>query len=126
MVSQPNVEFVLRALDGDVAKAMRDLVINTTAALQEETPVDTGFARANWVPNIGQPYRGEPSTTGAAASAQQAGLAQVAGLTSADRPAYISNNTAYIQRLNEGHSPQAPPGFIEAIVEREVNALSGS
>lgn len=120
MVSQPNTEFVIKALNGDVGEILRNLTINITAELRKETPRDTGFAAAMWVPNIGSPFRGEPSSPAAAQAAQQSGLAQAASIQDGSRDVFISNNTTYIQRLNEGYSKKAPAGYVQAIVEREV------
>jgi len=118
---------VLTALEGYVDGLLKRLVLNTVANLVAPpalggTPVDTGWARANWVPRIGS------STTGAvgsresvSTSEQQAGVASIVmGYGSKKGPAYITNHVPYIGRLNEGHSKQAPRGFVQAAIQRAV------
>jgi hypothetical protein len=36
---------------------------------------------------------------------------------------YISNNLPYIDRLNKGHSKQAPAGFIESAINAGLTAI---
>lgn len=114
-------------------------------ALVTTTPVDTGNARSNWRVGIGAstsaeipPYApgkklgiGETANAGAAISAGIARINSVrgksgVGLTTA---IYITNNTGYIgnlpngKGLNDGYSPQAPAGFIEAALADSTSAI---
>jgi len=80
------------------------------------TPVDTGWARGSWhltrdtvdlsIPP--EPKKGEtlPLPT--------ADLKPSLALPST---IYVSNNIPYIDALNNGHSPQAPAGFVDAQFE---------
>lgn len=107
-------------------------------ALVNATPVDTGRARSNWRVGIGaptsaviEPYSpgkklglGERSNANAAIAAGLARINSVRGKSGAggglQTSIYINNNTAYIgnlpngRGLNDGASPQAGPGWIEA------------
>ncbi len=38
----------------------------------------------------------------------------------------ITNNVPYIERLNNGHSTQAPAGFVEKAAQAAVNAIEGA
>lgn len=88
------------------------------------TPVDTGWARANWVPNIGEPLTGVVGTREAVtAGAQAAGQAKLIRYKLGQGPIYLTNNVEYIKRLNAGHSKQAPAGFIQAAVARGIKAV---
>lgn len=60
---------------------------DVVARLQGTNPVDTGFSRGRWLYTA-------PST--------------------AYGPGKITNDAAYILRLNDGHSKQAAPGWIDA------------
>lgn len=87
-----------------------------------DTPVKTGLARSNYVVGIGRrnplirdanvfpiTRNGDISLT--------AGFEAIRGA----RPGqaiHINNNLAYIGRLNDGSSTQAPAGFIERAVDR--------
>lgn len=113
---------IIVELDTFSATSVKKLVSNITANLRRDTPVDTGWARANWVPNIGTRNEG---TTGSpqsvSNSAQNTGLLAVqATYKISDGKVFISNNVPYIRRLNNGHSQQAPTMFIEASVARGV------
>lgn len=92
------------------------------------TPIDTGFARANWIPRIGErvtrPSGERPTRPGAKftdTSAQQQGVFEVRGGYRIDLgPIYVSNPVPYIAQLNAGSSRQAPPGFVEASIVKAI------
>jgi hypothetical protein len=113
---------VLVDLDGFVERTCVELAVNLTAELIEVTPVDVGWARANWVPNLGAPYTGSgepPTKPGPMDDAvQQAGLNDVLAFKLADGAIFVSNRVPYIRRLNDGSSDQAPAGFVEAAVDK--------
>lgn len=97
------------------------MVIDIHSRVVRTTPVDTGWARANWVPSIGVPVTepiGTPEQLNEAAA--QAGIVQVAQWRFIQGPAYISNNVPYIVFLNAGSSRQAPSGFVERAVQAAV------
>lgn len=113
------------ALEEFTEQLLQKLTLNITANLQEDTPVDTGWARSNWVPSVGNPFRGlAGSKEGSVAiidnSVTGSGLAEAASYTLDKGAIYISNNVPYIRRLNEGSSDQAPAAFVQASVERGV------
>ena len=128
MVATSNIRVVLRELKGFTERLVQKIVLDATANLQEDTPIDTGWARANWIPSIGAPPTGpagSPTDVGAARSAQQAGVASIAVGYSLDQGnVTISNNVPYIRRLNEGSSSQAPSMFVQAAIARAVQAAS--
>lgn len=76
------------------------------------TPVDTGHARANWVPSVGDPFGAEVDGDSAHAS----GVAAVLGYQLGDGAAWVSNNAPYILALNDGWSAQQPAGFVERAI----------
>ena len=96
--------------------AVRFAVILTNQ-LSGLTPVDTGAARNNWyVSKDGPGMEFDPSKT----SQGRETFTRVRTL----RPfntLYVNNNAPYIVRLNEGHSVQAPAGFIEKAVVESVD-----
>ena len=108
-----------------IRQARNDVIIEATANLMEPpdeggTPIDSGWARGNWIPSPDAPVEEAVGTEGDAASAQaaqQEGIAKVAG-HQGPSPAYVANNVPYIQRLNDGWSKQAPAGFVEAAVDK--------
>ena len=114
---------VVESLERFGANAVKALVLEVHALLvrapsEGGTPVDTGFARTNWVPSISVPVT---STTGSpkavSGAAAQQGLAVVATrYLLKDGPAFVSNNVQYIQKLNAGSSAQAPPAFVQKAI----------
>lgn len=113
---------IVAALEKELALVVRDTTLETTALLIEHTPVDTGFARASWVPSIGQVVEvsllpgGHKGDAGSAGAAQQQGQALVISYKLGDGPMYITNQARYIEALNDGHSNQQPAGFVERAI----------
>lgn len=96
------------------------------------TPVDTGRARANWQVQAGTAtdhiidayVPGKGANTGAENA--QAAMEQGKIAISAARPGqeiHITNNLPYIGALNDGHSAQAPAGFVEEAVQAGVRTI---
>ena len=128
-----DIEDILDDMDRHIAKRIVSLVFEVHAELIEATPLDLGWARANFVPHISNPYREnvkdvEPSE-GLAKSKAADNIAKLGNIAASYRlgngPLFISNNVPYIGRLNDGHSKQAPPGYIPMAVDRAVSTLKG-
>lgn len=99
----------------------RDMALRIHNRVVSDTPVDTGWARSNWIPSIGVPY---PDTVGSRdainAAVQSQGVARLLGWNFSEGVAWLSNNVPYIGFLNEGTSAQAPAGFVERAIQIEV------
>lgn len=108
----------LRALQ----KEIKIIALDINEGLIDKTPVDTGWARANWIPSIGTPFEGPVGDpTSFDTGEQELGMAAVASQYQlSDGPVFITNNVPYIEQLNAGSSEKAPAGFIEAIIDRVV------
>lgn len=111
------------------------LALNVNANLRDSppggTPIDTGWASANWVPSVGEPaiLPGEPAdrkegpTPGEVAARAQiaeGGVNEVLSWRLQDGPIFSTNNVPYIGALNAGHSPQSPRGFVQTAIEKAV------
>ena len=113
-------------------KAIARVGVNITANLIETTPVDTGWARANWVPAIGTPFivpspnEGSGAGTASRRSRQEQGTASLTGYKLGRGPVFITNNVPYITELNEGSSFQAPAAFVQAAIAQGVKDSGGS
>jgi hypothetical protein len=114
-----------KALSDQLRKAAATIVKATALEIdanlraspdQGGTPVDTGNARANWIPSIGQPHDGEVSGNGA----HDAGVAQLARYQLSAGPVHITNAAPYIDALNHGSSKQAPALFVESAIDRAL------
>lgn len=135
------VKALERTAERVVAKISLDITANLTAAAAEGgTPVDTGWASANWVPVIGAASKvtaGGPSRDSkgrfkgkgsrrdsgeiaAARGAQLAGEAKLITYKLSQGTVFISNNVPYIGILNNGSSQQAPKAFIERAIEKAL------
>jgi hypothetical protein len=87
-----------------IERVMRESVAEAGARIIERTPVDTGFARANWFPTLnGQIAAGGGGAVVASVSYSSAKIGDRLGLV---------NNTEYIKALEYGSSQQAPQGMV--------------
>lgn len=104
----------------------RKTAFDIDAELVQQTPVDTGRARSNWLPSINTP-RNDMVEAG-----QKPDILPVTSGYKIDDKIYIANNLPYIQRLNNGWSGQNPtPSWVEATVakyrsqmKRAIKAIS--
>jgi hypothetical protein len=126
----------IRQLGLEVETNAHKVVKRTALAVDQTvviaTPVDTGRARANWQVQVGAaPSRvidAYVPGTGASTGAQnaQAAIEQGKIAISAAAPGlaiHITNNLPYIGKLNEGHSAQAPAGFVEEAVQNGIQTI---
>lgn len=101
-----------------IEHAAKALVLEIVANLIRATPVDTGWARANWIPSIGS-----PATSTGGASAQSAGQAAVLQFVLDQAVMYVANHVPYINALNYGHSQQAPALFVEFCIDAALQTV---
>lgn len=108
----------------------------------DNTPVDTGEARSNWLLSLGQPMRGtiapyqpypkgsKGGGSGIGESANAAGAKaranQVINARQPGQTLFIQNNVPYIGELNDGHSRQAPRLFVDVAVLTGIRSLNGA
>lgn len=100
-----------------VLRAKQDLARTALTRIVERTPAVTGHARANWQVTIGSPATGvvagaDPS--GAATLAN--GVAAIMGDRDPFATVWITNNSPYIQSLEQGNSQQTPAGMVAVTV----------
>ena len=130
-MAETQIRVVMQALERVseqvIKKIALDIVANLSRAPQEGgTPVDTGWARANWLATVSvssKDVAGTAENVSAAVSEQQAGLGRLLAYRLAAGPVFISNNVPYILRLNEGSSAQAPAGFVQKAIQEAVTGL---
>lgn len=131
MAADGQTKKVIDDLEGFSSKLVTRLMLDLRANVIEETPVDTGWARANWLFGVGsQPE--DPGSVGG--KDREALLARVAGRRAAaagteidvisysiaDGSVWLSNFVPYIVVLNEGHSSQAEPGWVQASIQKAI------
>ena len=124
-MASSKVRRVIKLAEDDLARRVQKLVLDAEANLKESTPVDTGWARANWVPSIGRPYRArsEKPKSNPELGAQTRRAKQAAGEVAVlsyepYKRIYVSNNVPYVPFLDESH-PEAQ-GFIERAIDKAI------
>lgn len=120
-----NAQTVADELERFAERVIVKITLDVHANLVEATPVDTGWAQNNWVPELGV-RQGPPApnpgggAAGGAAARMQAGVATVvAGYSFPDKVSN-ANRVPYIRRLNDGHSAQAPRGFVQEAIRKAL------
>ena len=105
------VKAIMAELEGRVESACIEISMEITDALKEATPVDTGFAKANWRPTTGAPATravGAPGSPGSAQSVQAAAIERLQAYKLEQGRIYISNPTRYIGRIvSDGQASMA-------------------
>lgn len=107
-----------------ISKRLGDFVVGIQRTIIEEvakevvvrTPVDTGYARGNWVPGLNAPPVGPVTSLDPQAVASPARIIALAALLRVGDAFFIVNNAPYIELLNRGYSPQAAAGYINNAV----------
>ena len=115
---------------------VRRTALAVDGAVVMATPVDTGRARSNWQVSIGEnaPSGVRPAfAPGEERSTEGENTRQaidegkaVINTYNGQGTIHITNNLSYIGRLNDGHSAQAPAGFVEKAVLVGVAAVQGA
>lgn len=126
-MASPQIRIIVGELADFTVKVIKAITLETTSELQKTTPVDVGWARANWVPSIGMPDDSPGDLTGdarqkglsAQRSRQQAGIGRVLAAQTIGA-VFITNNVPYIVKLNQGSSTKAPAAFVQAAISKGV------
>lgn len=115
---------VFAELDDFVSKETRRIGLRIDRRVVQETPIDEGTAKRNWLVSIDQPNSAIFDADGLEMStAEMVAIQQGAAAISSARVftrIYIQNNLAYINRLNQGYSLQAPSMFVDKIIAEEA------
>jgi hypothetical protein len=129
-----NIRNVAKNVSENADIVVRKVALAIDQALVLSTPVDTGRARANWQVNVAAPATDVVTSFPAAAEGDVVGLPGVSG-TFAMQAAiantkgysgggiFIANNLPYIIPLNNGHSKQAEPGWVENAILNGIRAV---
>ena len=122
-----NAREVARHLTDFTAGKITNFTLDLAQALEDTTPIDSGFARKSWRPSSGAPEQAEPehpdstgTTREQAAAAQGAKQSAAQTVFRANRKIedkHILNSAVYIEELNAGKSSQAPSGFVETVID---------
>lgn len=106
-----------------MALAMKRMTLEAFTRVVQRSPVDTGRFRSNWLVGVGQRPAGSDAALTSASIAQAAALEQAAKVTPQTDATYVVNNLPYAERLENGHSQQAPNGMVE-VTAQELRAAA--
>jgi len=118
-------------LDSEASILAKRAAMAIVGALAFDTPVDTSQALSGWQVGLGKPvttvrgphYPGQlGSTYRASAQAVIADARTVIARKKPGQPIYISNALPYIQRLDDGYSPQNR-NFVATSIKRGRDQL---
>lgn len=104
-----NLIKVMVGIDEFTTETQRKLALNIDKNVSRATPVDTGRARGNWIPNLNSP---NPTPLELDQLGSKPDINSVLGDLKMGDIIYISNNLKYIGSLNDGHSKQADAGYV--------------
>ena len=79
-----------------------------------------GRARANWIPTLATPSNATLDKTDQQGAATVALLAPISARFTLGDTIWWTNNVGYIEELNNGHSTQAPAGFVELAIQAGI------
>jgi hypothetical protein len=131
------IDRIAMRVEGNVERAVKDCAGAVLRSIVENTPVDTGYARSNWTPELDRAFEGlfparVPGEKGSTAEENatatiEAGTPTIEAFDlAANREIHITNNAPHIQLLNDGHSRQAPAGFVQMAVVEGLATVRGA
>lgn len=101
-------------VEEDLTKRVRTIALAMLQEIVLRSPVETGrFRNNNNVSIVSPVYASTVETDASGAGTISRGAAAMSGLEPYTT-VFIQNNLPYAQRLEDGHSKQAPPGGIYA------------
>ena len=128
--TQRVIEALEQFVERQIAEFVRRLVAQLTADPPTGTPIQTGFARQNWIATVGAPQpvpigtrkTATPDSTVPATMAQD--VASIYRLRMGN--VYITNTVHYITLLERGTSQQSPAGFTRRAIAQTLSAVSSN
>lgn len=98
-------------VDKEVSKQVRTIALALLNEIIQRSPVDTGRFRGNNTVSIGSPvYSTSVDVDPSGNEAMSRGMTALSGLEPYTQ-VFIQNNLPYAERLENGHSKQAPAGI---------------
>lgn len=105
-------------------KEISRIIQNLFTNIVIKTPVDKGIARGNWNLSLGTPDESfsDQRKDQSGSNTIDKGNQNLADFN-LGKTVYITNSTVYIRRLEDGHSNQAPNGWVKTAIERTRRRL---
>jgi hypothetical protein len=123
LTSQRKLSNLAKQVEVGTQDMIKRVALDIDSALVLTTPVDTGRARSNWQVSIGKTAAGTIDQPASPSETIGNAKSELAKLRDSDSSVHITNNLPYIQRLNEGWSPQQPAGFVDQAIATVVGAI---
>lgn len=131
------IDRIAMRVEGNVERAVKDGAGAVLRSVVENTPVDTGYARSNWTPELDRAFEGlfparVPGKDGSTAEENAAATIEAGTPTieafdiEKNASIHITNNAPHIQPLNDGHSRQAPAGFVKLAIMAGLAMVRGA
>lgn len=114
-----------REVEQKLVQVTRKIGTEALSRVVLKTPVDTGRARGNWSVSVGVEDMSITDNTDPGGQATIAAGVGAIGAVQQPQVVYVQNNVPYIERLENGHSQQAPGGMV-ALTVAELEAMFAS
>lgn len=113
-----NIEEWVDQVELDLGTALQYLAMSIWRSVTIKSPVDTGRFRASW--NVAY---GDPNLSVQPEGDYAGAIPPAIGVPKTGDTVYVTNNLDYGPALEDGHSPQAPPGGIVLATVLEINQM---
>jgi hypothetical protein len=118
MARRINIGQIGNFCEGQMNQLMREVVFETDQQVKYQSPVDTGRFRSSWA--IGENATGNYDA-GTGGSLAPVGINYTPGNERIGNTYHVHNSLIYAEPLANGHSPQAPAGWIDIIARQMTN-----
>lgn len=103
---------------GGAQTVIKATILDLSQGIIRGTPVDTGRARANWIPSVGSPDTAVTAEIDKSGDKSLGAVAVEVNYAYGDI-FYLTNSLPYIKRLEyDAWSQQAPGGFVRLSVQQ--------
>jgi len=118
MARRINIGEIGNFCEGQMNQLLRVVVLETDQQVKSQSPVDTGRFRSSWA--IGENATGNyDAGTGGPLSPVRINYAP--GTERVGNTYHVHNSLIYAERLANGHSTQAPEGWIDIVAAQMAN-----
>jgi len=120
MARRINIGQIGSFCEGQMNQLMREVVFETDQQVKYQSPVDTGRFRSSWA--IGENATGNYDA-GTGGSLAPVGINYTPGNERIGNTYHVHNSLIYAEPLANGHSPQAPAGWVDIIAKQMTNRV---
>jgi hypothetical protein len=118
MARRINIGDIGNFCEGQMNQLLRVVVLETDQQVKTQSPVDTGRFRASWA--IGENATGNYDA-GTGGSLAPVGINYAPGNERIGNTYSVHNSLPYAEPLSNGHSKQAPAGWVDIIARQMTN-----